>query len=84
MTGIHYGRIRAMISDWGKRIDSAGPSMPIEILGLSGVPQAGDTLASVKDEATAKQIQADSHDKAEKVHREGEDEDRQGQPHRPL
>ncbi len=56
VTGIHYGRIRAMISDWGKRIDSAGPSMPIEILGLSGVPQAGDTLASVKDEATAKQI----------------------------
>ncbi|HXI09326.1 MAG TPA: translation initiation factor IF-2, partial [Thermodesulfobacteriota bacterium] len=48
VTGIHFGRIRAMISDWGKRIDSAGPSMPIEILGLSGVPQAGDTLASVK------------------------------------
>ncbi len=56
VTGIHFGRVRAMISDWGKRIDSAGPAMPIEILGISGVPQAGDTLVSVKDEATAKQI----------------------------
>jgi len=56
VTGIHYGRIRAMVSDWGKRIETAGPSMPIEIIGLSGVPQAGDILVSVKDEATAKQI----------------------------
>lgn len=56
VTGIHFGRVRAMISDWGKRIESAGPAMPIEILGISGVPQAGDTLVSVKDEATAKQI----------------------------
>ncbi|MBI5588019.1 MAG: translation initiation factor IF-2 [Deltaproteobacteria bacterium] len=56
VSGIHYGRIRAMISDWGKRIDSAGPSMPIEIQGLSGVPLAGDIFVTVKDEATAKQI----------------------------
>lgn len=56
VTGIHYGRIRAMINDWGKRVESAGPSMPIEILGLSGVPIAGDTFVAVKDEATAKQI----------------------------
>jgi len=58
VTGMHYGRIRAMISDWGDRVDEAGPSMPIEILGLSGVPQAGDTFVAVKDEATAKQIAA--------------------------
>ncbi|MBI5642425.1 MAG: translation initiation factor IF-2 [Deltaproteobacteria bacterium] len=56
VTGTNYGRIRAMISDWGKRIEEAGPSMPIEILGLSGVPTAGDTFVVVKDEATAKQI----------------------------
>jgi len=56
VTGVHFGRIRAMISDWGKRATEAGPSMPIEILGLSGVPQAGDTFTVVKDEATAKQI----------------------------
>ncbi len=58
VSGMHYGRIRAMINDWGKRVDEAGPSMPIEILGLSGVPQAGDIFATVKDEATAKQIAA--------------------------
>lgn len=56
VTGHHYGRVRAMISDWGKRAEKAGPSMPIEILGLSGVPQAGDTFIVVKDEATARQI----------------------------
>ncbi|MBW7956792.1 MAG: translation initiation factor IF-2 [Deltaproteobacteria bacterium] len=58
VTGMHYGRVRAMINDWGKRVESAGPSMPIEILGLSGVPLAGDTFVAVKDEATAKQIAA--------------------------
>ncbi|TAN62151.1 translation initiation factor IF-2, partial [bacterium] len=56
VTGMHSGRVRAMISDWGKRIEEAGPSMPIEILGLSGVPQAGDAFVVVKDEVTAKQI----------------------------
>lgn len=54
--GVHYGRVRAMISDWGQRVDEAGPSMPIEILGLSGVPDAGDTFDKVKDESTARQI----------------------------
>jgi len=56
VTGVAYGRIRAMISDWGKRIEEAGPSMPIEILGLSEVPSAGEPFVVVKDEATAKQI----------------------------
>ncbi|MFQ5442781.1 MAG: translation initiation factor IF-2, partial [Thermodesulfobacteriota bacterium] len=56
VTGVHYGRVRAMISDWGKRIKEAGPSMPVEILGLSGVPQAGDTFMAVKDEVVARQI----------------------------
>jgi len=58
VSGMHYGRIRAMINDWGKRVESAGPSMPIEIQGLSGVPLAGDSFVAVKDEATAKQIAA--------------------------
>jgi len=56
VTGFHSGRVRAMIDDRGKRVKEAGPSMAIEILGLSGVPQAGDTFAVVKDEVTAKQI----------------------------
>jgi len=56
VTGVSYGRIRAMINDWGERVEDAGPSMPIEILGLSGVPQAGEIFTVVKDEATARQI----------------------------
>ncbi len=56
VTGSHYGRVRAMISDWGKRIEEAGPSMPVEIIGISGVPEAGDTFDKVKDESTARQI----------------------------
>ncbi len=56
VAGVHHGRIRAMIDDRGKRIEEAGPSMPVEILGISGLPEAGDTLIVVKDEATAKQI----------------------------
>ena len=58
VSGQHYGRVRAMLSDWGVRVNDAGPSMPIEILGLSGVPQAGDIFTVVKDEATAKRIAA--------------------------
>ena len=56
VVGDQSGRVRAMINDIGKRVDSAGPSMPIEILGLSDVPSAGDDFIAVKDEATAKQI----------------------------
>lgn len=50
------GRVRALISDWGETTDSAGPSMPVEIVGLSGVPNAGDIFNVVKDEPTARQI----------------------------
>jgi translation initiation factor IF-2 len=58
VTGTHSGKVRAMISDHGKRIEEAGPSMPIEILGLSAVPDVGDDFTVVKDEATAKQVVA--------------------------
>ncbi len=56
VAGFHSGRVRAMLDDTGKRVKEAGPSMAIEILGLSGVPMAGDTFSVVKDEITAKQI----------------------------
>jgi translation initiation factor IF-2 len=49
------GKIRALVDDKGRRIKSAGPSMPAEILGLSGVPKAGDRLIVVPDEKTARQ-----------------------------
>jgi translation initiation factor IF-2 len=54
--GVHYGRIRAMLNDRGRQVESAGPSIPVEILGLSGVPDAGDELVALEDEKTAKQI----------------------------
>ena len=56
LSGLHYGRVKAMIDDKGQRIDVAPPSTPIEILGLSGVPQAGDEFFEVKDEKKAKTL----------------------------
>ena len=54
IVGSTYGRIRAMFDDKGKKIKSAGPSIPVEILGLSEVPAAGDRFNKVKDEKTAR------------------------------
>jgi translation initiation factor IF-2 len=54
--GEHYGKIRAMLNSRGKRMISAGPSTPVEIYGISGVPMAGDEFIVVDDEKTAKQI----------------------------
>jgi len=56
VVGSHSGRVRAMFNDRGKKVSSAGPSAPVEILGLSGVPQAGDTMLVVSDERKARQI----------------------------
>ena len=56
ITGIHYGKVRALIDDTGKKLPEAGPSTPVEIIGLSGVPQAGDTFIVVEDEKRARQI----------------------------
>ncbi len=54
--GIAHGKIRAMINDRGERITKAGPATPVEITGLSVVPQAGDLLEEAKDERAARQI----------------------------
>ena len=54
--GIHYGKLRALLNDLGQQVSSAGPSLPVEIIGLSGVPSAGDELVSVTDEKDARQI----------------------------
>lgn len=56
LSGFHYGRVKAMINDKGKRISEAPPSTPIEILGLSGVPVAGDEFFVVKDEKKARTL----------------------------
>ncbi len=54
--GIHHGKIRAMLNDSGGMVESAGPSMPVEVLGLSGVPSAGDDLIALTDDKLAKQV----------------------------
>ena len=54
--GLHSGRIRAMINDAGKRIKEAGPSTPAEIVGLHGIPNAGDEFIAVVSDKDAKQI----------------------------
>jgi translation initiation factor IF-2 len=54
--GVCQGRVRAMIDDCGRKIDAAPPAMPVEILGLQGVPQAGDSFVTLTDESKARQI----------------------------
>ena len=56
VVGSSIGRIRAMVNDKGKKVKTAGPSTPVEIMGLTDVPQAGDTFYEVKDEKMAKHL----------------------------
>ncbi|MDH5692375.1 MAG: translation initiation factor IF-2 [Gammaproteobacteria bacterium] len=56
LAGQEYGRVRAMLDETGKRIETAGPSMPVEILGLSSTPNAGDEAIVVTDERKAREI----------------------------
>ena len=56
VVGVHSGRVRAMQNDRGEKVLEAGPSMPVELIGLSGVPDAGDVFVAMKDERQAKEI----------------------------
>jgi translation initiation factor IF-2 len=56
VTGTFFGRVRALIDDLGKKIESAGPSQPVEVIGLPGVPQAGDVFVVVREEKMAREI----------------------------
>lgn len=56
LCGLEYGKIRAMRDETGREVTEAGPSIPVEILGLSGVPQAGDEATVVKDERKAREV----------------------------
>jgi len=66
MVGLNYGRIKAMLDDKGRRIHEAGPAKPVEILGLSGVPEAGEKFYVVGDEKKARDIVAARQMEAEK------------------
>ncbi len=59
LIGETYGRIRAMFNEAGKRMKTASPSIPVVVLGLSNVPQAGDTFKVVSDEKTARALAAE-------------------------
>ncbi|MDE2376650.1 translation initiation factor IF-2 [Bradyrhizobium sp.] len=56
VAGAEMGRVRALISDQGETVNEAGPSVPVEVLGFNGPPEAGDRLAVVENEARARQI----------------------------
>ena len=54
--GVQYGRVRALFDENGKQADTAGPSIPVQVLGLSGVPDAGDDFVVVADERLAREV----------------------------
>ncbi len=56
VAGSQWGRVRALVDDRGEMTDSAGPSVPVEVLGLNGVPLAGDSLSVVESDARAREI----------------------------
>jgi translation initiation factor IF-2 len=59
VVGEQYGKVRALINDKGDRVDVAGPSVPVEVLGLNGTPEAGDVLNVVDTDAQAREIAED-------------------------
>lgn len=69
VSGTCYGHIRAMTDDKKKRLKTAGPATPVVVLGLDGVPNAGDTVYAVQDEKTAREIAARNiaHEREEKL-----------------
>ena len=64
VTGIHYGRVRAMMNERGEQVDDVRPGYPVEVLGLSGVPVAGDEFNVVEDEKSAKEVATHRAEKA--------------------
>ncbi len=56
VAGSEWGRVRALINDHGEVVESAGPSVPVEVLGLSGVPEAGDEFVVVENDARAREV----------------------------
>jgi translation initiation factor IF-2 len=64
VVGEQWGKVRALISDSGERVKEAGPSQPVEVLGLNGTPEAGDVLNVVETEAQAREISEYRQEKA--------------------
>jgi len=64
VVGLHYGKVRSLLNDKGEYIKEAGPSMPVEIQGISGVPNAGDEFLVLPDEKMAKNVSQARQQKA--------------------
>ncbi|MBF0255595.1 MAG: translation initiation factor IF-2 [Gammaproteobacteria bacterium] len=64
VSGKQYGRVRAMFDENGKAVKTAGPSLPVQVLGLSGTPNAGDDVIAVTDERRARELAELRHDRA--------------------
>lgn len=56
LAGLHYGKVRGMLDDTGNKVEEAGPSIPVQVLGLSGTPSAGDDAVVINDEKKAREI----------------------------
>ncbi len=56
LSGIHTGRVKAMFDENGRKVEAAGPSTPVQVLGLSGAPQAGDTFNVMEDDRSAREV----------------------------
>ncbi len=63
VAGTAYGRVRAMTNDRGERVTSAGPSMPVEVIGFGEVPSAGDVISAVDDDRLSRQVAEERKDK---------------------
>jgi len=72
VAGLHYGKVRAMLDENGKSIDEAGPSIPVEILGLDGTPDAGDQFASVENEKRAREIVVNRQERSREAKMQGQ------------
>ncbi|MGM0412346.1 MAG: translation initiation factor IF-2 [Pseudomonadota bacterium] len=68
LAGNEYGRVRAMLNEAGENVDKAGPSMPVEVLGLSGTPTSGDEVIAVEDERKARDV-AEGRQAREREHK---------------
>jgi translation initiation factor IF-2 len=68
VSGLYHGKVRAMCNERGERVSNAGPSTPVEVLGWTGSPQAGDSFNATRDDREAREIAA----KRQQLHREHE------------
>ncbi|HJP39995.1 MAG TPA: translation initiation factor IF-2 [Gammaproteobacteria bacterium] len=64
VAGEVFGRVRNMLDDTGERVESAGPSMPVQVLGLAGTPEAGDDVLALEDERKVRELAEFRHSKA--------------------